>query len=911
MVIKMTACKVSIIVPVYNTSKYLKNCIDSLLAQTLNEIEIIAVNDGSTDKSFEILKEYQALNPNKVYVYNTENKGVSHARNFGVTKSSGQYLWFVDSDDCVEPNACEELYNKATKDNNDLVLFSRYDVNVETHEKIGNLTFHYNQNFKVSEKPYELLKLSPFPWNKFIKKELFDGVEFPDKIRFEDLPISFILATKAKSIGVINDFFYNYSVQVGFLSKFTESTLDIAKAIDFLINNLKERDCFDLYKNEIEYITVRHFFYRFEQLLTVYGEESFELKVKLINTLFDYLEENFPDFKKNKYIEYNLPDRLNKLFSFYSSREALLDFVARCKDMSEEEQKAYVQKLTSENEVPKAFEFKTFDKIKEETKSSDEKYNKLRKELPIKKEILYISAQEHAVPSSILAMIKYIKAEKNDYEQLIVVNGGNVKESEERLKRYNLGDIQIITRDDEKYLKSLSEAEYIFSDCALEYYFSAKDNQKYFNLQTDNISVKMSRKRERECFEFATAQKSIITPKASIYLTNESRLSFEKAYRCEALPTSAIISDSPAFDMAGATSFAAKSDKIKILFTPQFKATSKRGAVIAYRKFMANLMVIDNELSKKYELFVCLDTFPYTPDFSVFNHIKKMPNEYDLYDFASTCDCVISDYNTILNVFKNTDLKLARFILDANRFISDEELGLDESVPVFTTANELCEFIRTLKKSTVDFTKHENAKELFEKIEKNEIDKKKVEQEICLYYLGGNLTENRVKTFKRIRKEQSFKTFYLCFDEEKNPNYKSDGEEYLKGVRLIPMRFDGVDLFDESDIKGAYLKSKLGLNPTKKFEALCEEERSRYFGDIRFDDEYVLSASQITRNLLFIGLAKHLNYEFNWFDKDKYASKKPFKTKVDYICSRLEKGAKVKINDDMKGLKCVKKLDIE
>lgn len=69
-------------------------------------------------------------------------------------------------------------------------------------------------------------------------------------------------------------------------------------------------------------------------------------------------------------------------------------------------------------------------------------------------------------------------------------------------------------------------------------------------------------------------QKSIITPKASIYLTNESRLSFEKAYRCEMLPTSAIISDSPAFDMAGATNFASSTDKIKILFTPQFKATS-------------------------------------------------------------------------------------------------------------------------------------------------------------------------------------------------------------------------------------------------------------------------------------------------------------------------------------------------
>ena len=96
-----------------------------------------------------------------------------------------------------------------------------------------------------------------------------------------------------------------------------------------------------------------------------------------------------------------------------------MDFVAKCKDMSKEEQDAYVQKLTSENEMPRAFEFKTFDKIKEESNDKDKKYNKLRKESSIKKEILYVTAQEHAVPSSMLAMIKYIKAEKNDYEPFV------------------------------------------------------------------------------------------------------------------------------------------------------------------------------------------------------------------------------------------------------------------------------------------------------------------------------------------------------------------------------------------------------------------------------------------------------------------------------------------------------------
>ena len=484
------------------------------------------------------------------------------------------------------PNACEELYNKATKDNNDLVLFSRYDVNAETNEKIGNRTFHYNQNFKLSEKPYEFLKLSPFPWNKFIKKELFDSVEFPDKIRFEDLPVSFILASKAKSIGVINDFFYNYSVQVGFLSKFNDSTCDIAKAIDYLIKNLKERDCFDLYKNEVEYITVRHFFYRFEQLLTVYGEESFELKVKLINTLFDYLEENFPKFRQNKYIKYNLPYRIYNLFAFYSSREKLLDFVAKCKDMSKEEQDEYVENIKAEYEKVKEFEFKTFDKIKEETKAADEKYFKLKKELSLKDEVLYITAQEHSLPSSMLAMIKYIKTEKNDYKQIVVANSENKAECEDRLKRYNFSDVTVIGSDNEEYIKALCEAKYIFSDRALEYFFEIKEGQKYINLQTDCISAKMAKKREMEYFEFATAQKSIIASSASVYLNEVSQNSFEKAYRCEMLPTSTVIADSPALDMAGVTSFATANDKIKILFTPQFKATNGKNSATAYNLWL-------------------------------------------------------------------------------------------------------------------------------------------------------------------------------------------------------------------------------------------------------------------------------------------------------------------------------------
>ena len=107
----MKPFKVSIIVPVYNVEKYLSACLESLAAQTLEEVEIVAVNDGSTDGSLAVLKQFKDRYPEKLFIYTTENHGVSHARNLGFSKARGEFVWFVDSDDYVEPDACELLYH--------------------------------------------------------------------------------------------------------------------------------------------------------------------------------------------------------------------------------------------------------------------------------------------------------------------------------------------------------------------------------------------------------------------------------------------------------------------------------------------------------------------------------------------------------------------------------------------------------------------------------------------------------------------------------------------------------------------------------------------------------------------------------------------------------------------------------
>lgn len=119
--------KVSIIVPVYNVEKYLSKCLESLINQTLKDIEIVCVNDGSTDNSLSILKEY-ANKDSRIKVIDKQNKGVSVARNLGIEVATGEYLMFVDSDDYLIENACEKALNTIEHNNSDICIFGHYDL---------------------------------------------------------------------------------------------------------------------------------------------------------------------------------------------------------------------------------------------------------------------------------------------------------------------------------------------------------------------------------------------------------------------------------------------------------------------------------------------------------------------------------------------------------------------------------------------------------------------------------------------------------------------------------------------------------------------------------------------------------------------------------------------------------------
>lgn len=310
----MKKIKISIIVPVYNAEKYLEQCLDSLFAQTLAEIEIIIVDDGSTDGSSAILKRYEEKFPDKLTVFCTDNKGVSSARNTALKYAQGEYIQFVDADDYISPDTCDRLYQAAKANDCDIVICDRYDVyerDGSSEERSGENPHRLNMTgagFVPCEGGEAYVNISPYPWDKLIRRELVKKIEFPEGLRFEDLVYVYTACALAKKAVWVDEPLYYYRKNVGFLSGFSKDTWDILKALLQLKENFEQLGISGLDK-ELEFIFIRHIILRYRVLMAKNNKGHIKDKLSFISESWDFLKRHYPDWKKNYYYNNCFPER--------------------------------------------------------------------------------------------------------------------------------------------------------------------------------------------------------------------------------------------------------------------------------------------------------------------------------------------------------------------------------------------------------------------------------------------------------------------------------------------------------------------------------------------------------------------------------------------------------------------------
>ena len=279
--------KISVIVPIYNSEKYLKKCIDSILNQTLEDIEIILINDGSKDNSHLICLEYQEKFKEKIKYINNINIGCSATRNLGIKEAKAEYITFVDSDDYIEKDMYKDMYNLMIKENSDIVITG---IKCLKNEEVVKKKFIKKIN--VIEDIFDEKNLINYVYAKLFKKSIIDkeNLEFIVNSHYqEDMVFSFIYCLNVKKASILNKLNYNY-----------------------ILHN--DNSVFNLKKRQEVFISYKY--------------------------LYEYL-------KKNKAKEY-LYKYLYKLFNLYAIGGSYV-LMSNSKIISNEDYKKYKKELTRSN----------------------------------------------------------------------------------------------------------------------------------------------------------------------------------------------------------------------------------------------------------------------------------------------------------------------------------------------------------------------------------------------------------------------------------------------------------------------------------------------------------------------------------------------------------------------------------
>ena len=363
--------KLSIIIPVYNVERYLEECLDSVSNQTLEDIEIICIDDGSTDNSPNILKEYSKKDE-RIKIVTKENGGQASARNLGIKEAQGEYIAFVDSDDFIEETMFEKLYTKSKDNNLDIAMckIALYDNQTEGINKnawyymLGVFGDFEKDVFNHKDTKGFTCEISVTPYNKIYRSSLLkdNDIFFPEGLIFEDEKFFYDVYLRAKRVSIVDEFLYYYRVNR------KGSTVDISKESDYtdlipifkqIRETFKETGNYEDYKILLSNRFIHLELSRFTQTSPKYKEKFFNLMKEDLNdiledqTIKDNLDanvkfrvakilksKNYEEFKKldedkifsvvmacynaEKYLDETIKSLIGQNFSFESNIQLIL-----------------------------------------------------------------------------------------------------------------------------------------------------------------------------------------------------------------------------------------------------------------------------------------------------------------------------------------------------------------------------------------------------------------------------------------------------------------------------------------------------------------------------------------------------------------------------------------------------------
>lgn len=774
--------KVSIIVPVYNVEKYLERCLKSLVDQTLKDIEIIIVNDGSIDGSQIIIDKYKSKYPDMIKSFYIKNGGAAKARNYGLNYVTGEYIGFVDSDDYISEEMFEKLYNKAKEKEADIVCCNYYRVIDE--EKFNKKSFGNNKILKedlFDKNIYEanlLFDEVPYLWNKIFKTEIIkdNNFKFFDDLRiYEDLLFTYQAFSKANKISRVEDALYYYMVsrQESLTHVLTEKRFDIFKVTEKLVKYYKEINKYEEVKDALLYVVLKHIYVVLEKRTL---KQEKKLKLKYINKVFTFLDKEFPNWKDNMYFDLQNKDKKRYTSRFYWKLSVILGFNIIA-------QKNKIKRISK-----KALRFVFLDKpgktyIKQAKKPIDEK------------SIFIFSQQGNNLNGNMFYLLKEL-AKSETYNDFIIYIGytnGNKEKFKKLLENYNiLNRVKFVKNKTNRMAKILAKSKYLFTDTSMPIYFIKRKEQVYLNTWHGTPLKTLGKSTENDFFDIANVQKNFVVADYLLYPSEYMMDIMIRDYMLQGIANNKIMlcgyPRNEIFlrdDIEEARKREKLNNKTIIAYMPTWRGSVRDIDIETQLDIARNhIKEISNKLTENQLLYVNMHPFIGNKmDLSGYKNVKPFPKNLETYDFLSLCDILITDYSSVFFDFAISNKKIILFAYDEEEYFKDRGVYLpfkELPFPKVKNVKELVEEINSpIKYASTEFLKKfckyerkDISKLICEKIffnKENEIkilDMPESKKENVLLYVGNFKPNSSTRDFIKVvnnTEQQSEYNYYISY----------------------------------------------------------------------------------------------------------------------------------------------------
>ena len=772
--------KISVIVPVYNVEKYLGRCLESLTNQTLKDIEIIIVNDGSVDGSQAIIDNYKNKFPDIIKSFYVKNGGASKARNFALNHVTGEYIGFVDSDDYVSEEMYEKMYERAKENEADIVCCNYYRVLNEkkfTQKQFGNSKIIKDELFDKNIYESNLLfDEVPYLWNKIFKTEIIkeNDFKFCDDLRiYEDLLFTYQAFSKANKISRVDKPYYYYTISrlESLTNILSEKRFDIFKVSERLVNYYKKIEKYEEVKEALLYVILKHIYVVLEKRTL---KQEKKLKLKYINKVFDFLNAEFVNWKDNIYFELQDKNKSKYTSKLYWKLCTILGFNIVNK-------KNRLIRL-----MKKTLQFVFYTK-------PGNVYIKHYKKKINEKSILIFSQQGNNLSGNMFYILKELATNKlyDDYKIYVGYTNKNKEKFIKLLENYNILDkVKLIKNQTTRFAKILARSKYLFTDTSMPTYFIKRNEQIYLNTWHGTPLKTLGKSTENDFFDIANVQKNFVVSDYLLYPSEYMMDVMIEDYMLKGLAHNKImLCGYPRNEIFLRDEEEIKEVKKKyeldnktvIAYMPTWRGSVREVDIETQIEVaQKHIKEISEKLKENQILYVNMHPFIGNKlDISEYTNVQVFPKSIETYDFLSICDILITDYSSVFFDYAITNKKIILFAYDEEEYFKDRGVYLpfkDLPFPKVKNVQELIEEINLpIKYETKDFInkfcKYERkdiSKQICERIffkRKNDIkivDMPKSDKENILIYAGDFKPDNNTRDFLNIVKNTKKFNYNYC-----------------------------------------------------------------------------------------------------------------------------------------------------